>query len=195
MRAAFHDVPMQVERMRTVMFLVSPYVMGIIPLMQILYKNQTHPNLAMDIVTYFELAISTVTVVWDILLVFTFYNNRRVLKRVNMCGIITSSLLIRITAFCVFRLIFLIILLMKWLPFASKLDARSVSTLGTMAYFLEAFYPLLGFCLLGTQRDILNIWFPCLISSTRHGSTTSSSVALHPAIVSCCPADENHHSS
>ncbi|KAF8586627.1 hypothetical protein K439DRAFT_1631516 [Ramaria rubella] len=195
MRSAFHNESARVEKLRTVMLLVSSYTMGLVPLIELSYRSQRHSDVVMNIVSYLELAIGIITLVWDILLLLIFCNNRRVFKRVHMCGIMTFSLLIRISVFCVFRLVFAAIFLVKLGVVVGKPHSRAIPILGIMVGVTESLYPLLTFCLLGTQRDILSVWFSCLNSDLRRDSAMLSNMALHTDIVAeehVSPPDESY---
>ncbi|KAF8586625.1 hypothetical protein K439DRAFT_1631512, partial [Ramaria rubella] len=89
LRAAFHVETAQAEKLRTFTLLVSPYIVGMIPFIELSYKNITHFNFVLNLTSYFELALA------------------------NMQRIMSLSLLIRLFGFCIFRSIFSVIVLIK----------------------------------------------------------------------------------
>ncbi|KAF8586643.1 hypothetical protein K439DRAFT_938510 [Ramaria rubella] len=163
MRTAFHNETPEIEKLRSLILLVSPYIMGLVPLAELSYRSASQYNLEFTIVGGFELAMVIASLIWDILLLFTFYTHRRIFRRVEMHRTMSLSLLIRISTFCFFRLVFTVVLLVDLGETTNGHSSASLVALGNISDVAESIYPLLGFCLLGTQRDILQVWFPRLI--------------------------------
>jgi len=167
MRAAFHDETAHVERLRTFVLVVTPYLLGLVPISE-LFIESARVN-----INYFELGLVIITLLLKIHLLFKFWRNRQILKQTNLKHVMSSSLLARLFAFCVYRFIFVGMLFkhdMKtgkvpdptWAleNSANNLDRRVTS-------IVEVLYPVLVFGVLGLQQDILQVWFPCLWKTPR----------------------------
>ncbi|KAF8510244.1 hypothetical protein JB92DRAFT_448013 [Gautieria morchelliformis] len=175
MRAAFSCVNAWTTKLRTFTLLITPYFMGMVPLCLLFDINQTRSTNAMY---YLELSLVILTCLWDILLVVTFCSYRRIFRRVNMVNIMTISLLTRLSVFCLFRLFFAVTF-MAWIALSDRNPHSNVALImaGT-TYTGESLYPILAFLLLGLQRDILRVWFPCIHFGAPQTCTTGSNWAL-----------------
>ncbi|KAF8510257.1 hypothetical protein JB92DRAFT_2941267 [Gautieria morchelliformis] len=161
-RAAFSCVNARITKLRTFTLLITPYFMGMVPLCLLFDINQTRSTNALY---YLELSLVILTCLWDTLLVVAFCSYRRIFRRLNMVSTMTVSLLTRLSVFCLFRLLFAVIL-MAWIVLSDKNPHSNVtSIISDTAYMGESLsnvYPILAFLLLGLQRDILQVWFPCI---------------------------------
>ncbi|KAF8510271.1 hypothetical protein JB92DRAFT_3097475 [Gautieria morchelliformis] len=127
---------------------------------------------------YLELSLVILTCLWDILLVVTFCSYRRIFRRVNMVNIMTISLLKHLSVFCLFRLLFAVTF-MAWIALRDRNPHSNVILImEDTTYMGESLSPLVAFMLLGLQRDILRVWFPCLDFSAPQTCTTWSNWAL-----------------
>ncbi|KAF8516229.1 hypothetical protein JB92DRAFT_2910974 [Gautieria morchelliformis] len=164
MRAAFSYVNAWIAKLRTFTLLITPYFMGIVPLSQLFYINQTGNNSLFNVMDYLELSLVILTCLWDILLMVMFCRYRRIFQRVNMVSIMTASLLVRLFAFCLFRLLFAVIFMMDIALFDRNPKSNATLIMGDTTSVGESLYPVIAFLLLGLQRDILQFWFPCIHS-------------------------------
>ncbi|KAF8505191.1 hypothetical protein JB92DRAFT_2966067 [Gautieria morchelliformis] len=160
MRTAFHNENKSTAKLRTFALLVTPYLIGIIPVCELIYVNPAQYNGLLEGVSYLELAMVILTSIWDVLLLVTFYRYRRIFRQADMGGIMSVSLLTRLSIFSFFRL-FLSIIVAVNITLTSR-DPHSHATLisGDVSFVGESLYPLLAFLLLGVQRDVLQVWFP-----------------------------------
>ncbi|KAF8510252.1 hypothetical protein JB92DRAFT_448608 [Gautieria morchelliformis] len=174
-RAAFICVNAWTTKLRTFTLLITPYFMGIIPLCLLFDINQTPSANAMN---YLELSLVILTCLWDILLVVTFCSYRRIFRRVNMVNIMTISLLTRLSVFCLFRFLFAVIFMTAIALLDRNPNSNATLIMEYITNIGESLYPILAFLLLGLQRDILRVWFPCLHFRAPQACTTGSNWAL-----------------
>ncbi|KAF8486629.1 hypothetical protein JB92DRAFT_3023492 [Gautieria morchelliformis] len=91
---------------------------------------------------------------FSVLLVVMFVSYRRIYRRVNMGSTMTLSLLVRLSVFCSFRLLFAVILV-TWLGlFDTNPDSNATMIMGDI--------------------DILQVWFPCIHFGAKHTRSTPS---------------------
>ncbi|KAF8505189.1 hypothetical protein JB92DRAFT_2966057 [Gautieria morchelliformis] len=160
MRTAFHNESKRTAKLRTFVLLVTPYLIGIVPVCELVYVNPAQYNGPFEGVTYLELTMVILASIWDVLLLVTFYRYRRIFRQADMGGIMSVSLLTRLSIFSFFRLFLSIIVAVN--TTLTGRDPRSHASLisGDVSAVGEALYPLLAFLLLGVQRDVLQVWFP-----------------------------------
>ncbi|KAF8516595.1 hypothetical protein JB92DRAFT_2909393 [Gautieria morchelliformis] len=178
MRAAFRCVNARITKLRTFMLLITPYFMGIVPLCLLFDVNETRSNFLLKAMAYLQLSLVILMCLWDILLVVTFCSYRRIFRRVHMVNIMTISLLMRLSVFCLFRLLYTVIF-MTWIALLDR-DPNSNGTLimEDTTNIGESLHPLVAFLLLGLQRDVLQVWFPCIHFGAPQTCTTGSNWAL-----------------
>ncbi|KAF8511594.1 hypothetical protein JB92DRAFT_363270 [Gautieria morchelliformis] len=180
MRAAFSCVNTWITKLRTFTLLITPYFMGIVPLCQLFDTNQTH---MLKAINYLELSLIILTCLWDILLVVTFRSYRRIFRRVHMVDIMTISLLVRLSVFCLLRLLSAAII-MTWIALRDR-DPNSNATLimEDTINIGESISSLVAFLLLGLQRDILQVWLPCIHFGAPQTCATGSNSALDKEVL------------
>ncbi|KAF8476525.1 hypothetical protein JB92DRAFT_3050262 [Gautieria morchelliformis] len=183
MRAAFSHAKAWTTKLRTFTLLVTPYLMGLVPLVMRAFDFTPRGLLlrskAMD---YVALSLVVLTCIWDILLVVMFVSYRRIYRRVNMGSIMTLSLLVRLSVFCSFRLLFAVILV-TWLGlFDTNPDSNVTMIMEDIVDIGESLFPLLAFLLLGLQRDIWQVWFPCIHFGAKQTRSTLSQAELNWAL-------------
>ncbi|KAF8516626.1 hypothetical protein JB92DRAFT_2909671 [Gautieria morchelliformis] len=162
MRAAFSYAKAWTTKLRTFALLITPYLMGLVPLCLLFGFTPTGLNLRLKTVDYVGLSLVVLTCIWDFFLVTTFVSYRRMFRRVNMGSIMNLSLLVRLSVFCSFRLLFAVILV-TWLGLLdTNPDSNATMIMRDMTDIGESLFPLLAFLLLGLQRDTLQVWFPCI---------------------------------
>ncbi|KAF8516600.1 hypothetical protein JB92DRAFT_2909476, partial [Gautieria morchelliformis] len=97
-----------------------------------------------------------------------------VFRQVNMGSIMSLSVLVRLSVFCSFRLLFAVILA-TWLGLLdTNPDSNATMIMEDIMSIGESLFPLLGFLLLGLQRDILQVWFPCIHFGSKQPRSTPS---------------------
>ncbi|KAF8482310.1 hypothetical protein JB92DRAFT_3035421 [Gautieria morchelliformis] len=161
MRGAFSDAKAWTTKLRT--FVCQLF--GISP---------THSNNLLRAMDYVDLSLVVLTCIWDILLVVTFVSYRRIFRQVNMGSVMSLSLLVRLSVFCSFRLLFAVILA-TWLGLLdTNPDSNATMIMEDIMDIGESLFPLLGFLLLGLQRDILQVWFPCIHFGAKQTRSTPS---------------------
>ncbi|KAF8486636.1 hypothetical protein JB92DRAFT_3023612 [Gautieria morchelliformis] len=174
MRAAFSDAEAWTTKLRTFALLITPYLMGLVPLCELFDFAPTGIFLLLKAMDYMDLSLVVLTCIWDILLVVTFVSYRRIFRQANMGSIMSLSLLVRLSVFCSFRLLFAI-MLVTWLSLQDgNPDSNTSMIMMGIVNIGESFYPLLAFLLLGLQRDILQIWFPCIHFGAKQTRSTPS---------------------
>ncbi|KAF8586629.1 hypothetical protein K439DRAFT_937538 [Ramaria rubella] len=103
MKAPLRADPHRGEKRRTALLVMTPYGIGLLPMITLI------PSLrllyAIIAVSVMEVILMIITSVWDILLLVTFWRRRRILKQIDMENVITVSTLIKLLAFCLYRLI------------------------------------------------------------------------------------------
>jgi len=188
MRAALHVESAPTERLRTLLLVVSPYLVSLIPLGEF---NQGTLGLRMELfVDYAEVSLLVLTVLWDVILLIMFWRRRRILRLAKLPEVMSLSLLTRILVFGLYRLVVGVLVLTDELlqrRFHQFLASKKHPALFHLLLriedasdVIESLYALLIFCLLGLQRDILQIWFPCLWKG--HGRVMNSACwSNHPA--------------
>ncbi|KAF8586604.1 hypothetical protein K439DRAFT_935729 [Ramaria rubella] len=159
MKTPLHTESARIERLRTFTLLVFPYLLGILPLSELYHQSPAHRQRMLNIVAYMNLILTAVASIWNVLLVITFVQYRRDYDNARMQGAMPSSLLIRVLVLTLSRIVFLVAAFaFDFLAMKSKPNSISQGIL----IFGESTFPLLTFCLLGTQQDILRLWFPSL---------------------------------
>ncbi|KAF8510251.1 hypothetical protein JB92DRAFT_448952 [Gautieria morchelliformis] len=127
---------------------------------------------------YLELSLVILTCLWDILLVVAFCSYRRIFRRVNMVSPMTISLLTRLSVFCLFRLLFAVIVMASIVLYDRNPHSNVTLIMLDATHMGESLYPILAFLLLGIQRDVLRVWFPCIHFGAPQACTTGSNWAL-----------------
>ncbi|KAF8522517.1 hypothetical protein JB92DRAFT_2887408 [Gautieria morchelliformis] len=182
MRGAFSDAKARTTKLRTFALLVTPYLMGIIPLCQLFDFARTGIILRLKAVDYVDLLLVVLTCIWDILLVTKFVSYRRIFRQVNMGSIMSLSLLVRLSVFCSFRL-FVAVILATWLGLLdTNPDSNATMIMEDILNIGESLFPILGFLLLGLQRDILQVWFPCIHFGGKQTRFTRSQAETNSAL-------------
>ncbi|KAF8460141.1 hypothetical protein JB92DRAFT_3075580 [Gautieria morchelliformis] len=139
-------------------------------------------NLRLKAVDYVVLSLVVLTCIWDILLVITFVSYRRMFRQVNMGSIMNLSLLVRLSVFCSFRLLFAVILVTWFGLFDTNPDSNATMIMADITDIGESLFPLLGSLLLGLQRDILQVWFPCIHFGAKQTRSTRSQTESNSAL-------------
>ncbi|KAF8516610.1 hypothetical protein JB92DRAFT_2909574 [Gautieria morchelliformis] len=161
MRGAFSDAKARTTQLRTFACLLFDFTPKVL-------------NLRLKAVDYVVLSLVVLTCIWDILLVITFVSYRRMFRQVNMGSIMNLSLLVRLSVFCSFRLLFAVILVTWFGLFDTNPDSNATMIMADITDIGESLFPLLGFLLLGLQRDILQVWFPCIHFGAKQTRSTRS---------------------
>lgn len=166
MRAALHTESARAKKLRTVLLVVTPYLFGLLPMVE--YAHAGFDFLRGNIYHgsgYAELALIIITSLWDAVLLVTFWRQRRILRRANIREVVSLYLLTKIFVFCLYRLTIGVLYIWGTIDFSKSgtFEPADLSfNIGPGIEIAESFYPLLVFCLLGLQRDILHVWFPCV---------------------------------
>ncbi|KAF8496291.1 hypothetical protein JB92DRAFT_2990980 [Gautieria morchelliformis] len=184
MRAAFSYAKAWTTKLRTFALLVTPYLIGLVPLCELFDFTPTGTVLLFTAMDYVDLSLVVfrarlrLMVSYSVLLVVTFASYRRIFRQVNMGSIMSLSLLVRLSVFCSFRLLFAVILV-TWLGLLdTNPDSNATMIMEDVITIGESLYPLLAFLLLGLQRDILQVWFPCIHFGAKQTHSTQSDRAV-----------------
>ncbi|KAF8482322.1 hypothetical protein JB92DRAFT_3035569 [Gautieria morchelliformis] len=156
--------------------------MGLVPLCLLFDFTPKVLNLRLKAMDYVVLSLVVLMCIWDFLLVITFVSYRRMFQQVNMGSIMNLSLLVRLSVFCSFRLLFAVILVMWFGLFDTNPDSNATMIMADMTDIGESLFPLLGFLLLGLQRDILQVWFPCIHFGAKQTRSTRSQAESNSAL-------------
>ncbi|KAF8461155.1 hypothetical protein JB92DRAFT_3072730 [Gautieria morchelliformis] len=182
MRGAFSDAKARTTQLRTFALLITPYLMGLVPLCLLFDFTPKVLNLRLKAVDYVVLSLVVLTCIWDFLLVITFVSYRRMFRQVNMGSIMNLSLLVRLSVFCSFRLLFAVILVTWFDLFDTNPDSNATMIMADITDIGESLFPLLGFLLLGLQREILQVWFPCIHFGAKQTRSTPSQAESNSAL-------------
>ncbi|KIJ31465.1 hypothetical protein M422DRAFT_266843 [Sphaerobolus stellatus SS14] len=103
-----------------------------------------------------ELFIIVITLVLDVILLYAFTKRRRIFKRISIGlevpNIISLELLLKLLAFCVYRMIFIIMDIISY-PYPTFVLLTAIET-------ARSAYPLIAFLIFGPFcKDIRKVWF------------------------------------
>ncbi|KAF8503206.1 hypothetical protein JB92DRAFT_2971033 [Gautieria morchelliformis] len=187
MRTAFHNENTRTAKLRTFALLVTPYLIGIVPVCELIYVNPAQYNGLLQGVSYLQLAMVILMSIWDVLLLVRFCRYRRIFRRADMGGVMSVSVLTRLSIFCLFRLLFTIIVAVDIALMTSDPNSHATLIVGDAISVGESLFPLLAFLLLGLQRDVLQVWFPYFKFGARQDSSVESNWALDTKVIVDAP--------
>jgi len=163
MRAAFHQSSPQTRKIRTSLLVISPYLIGLLPLIAIF-----NPDAGNEIVGLFSILVCTITPVMDLVLLVYYWRWYRKVRKAKMKGVMSISFFVRLLAFSTYQLAYILFL---------GLGASLQSVLWSTGFkIVQNLFPLLAFCVIGLHKDILTFWFPCL--HPRPSSSPKESVGM-----------------
>ncbi|KAF8586611.1 hypothetical protein K439DRAFT_1614992 [Ramaria rubella] len=137
-----------------------------------------------DVFDFIALAIIIVTSVWDSILVVTFCSSQFFRKAIS-CGAVPINLIIKLLIFSLFQLTFTAldmssVILSQAALHGNQLSIQSLAMLDKLNYPPQD--PLFVFFLFGLQRDILQIWFPCIKRRSDTAVTASMAFSTHISV-------------
>jgi len=143
-----------------------PYIAGLIPLLRLwsLIDN--------TVMGYIALGIITLTTLIDVFLLIMFFFYYRLVRHGPV------GLLVKLLVFSLFRTVFCAISVAGGVTEARIKHGHFdqvplLIDIGATLYISQSFHPLLIFVLFGLHRDILQFWFPCILSRRRNTNSES----------------------
>ncbi|KAF8499898.1 hypothetical protein BU17DRAFT_72191 [Hysterangium stoloniferum] len=117
-----------------------------------------------------QVILILLTSTFDIIVLISFWRRQRLMKRVNMENVTSFAVVIKLLVFSLYGVILSAILLASGLAggvglTSINLIAQSFARPAYLAVICTV-APMLAFILLGLGRDILEVWFPCLIKKS-----------------------------
>jgi len=134
-----------------VLLLVTPYVFGLLPLIELLPINIFA---IVGLTTIVEAILITVTSVWDIIILTSFIRRSQNFQKLGMGHSFSARFLAKILVFSGYRLTLTVLNVISALFLLSGGPIPSVVILG------KSLFPLLVFVLLGLRKDVFEAWFP-----------------------------------
>jgi len=151
MRAAFYEPSPKKKKIRSLLLVVSPYIVGLIPVSELFF-----PQVGQIIFGGVAFAIAIFTPFVDLAVIIYFIRWYDKARKAKFKNLISLAFCVRLLIFSLHRLLYIILLFLG-------------SILGTQKFFyVEAFaivqnlFPLLAFFVLGLHFDVLVLWFPWL---------------------------------
>ncbi|KAF8524374.1 hypothetical protein BU17DRAFT_84983 [Hysterangium stoloniferum] len=149
MRSAFHQCSTGRRKLRTLMLVLTPYIIGLIPLIALF-------NTAGEVITgLFFLAFVVINPAIDIALLIYYWRWYRMTRKANMSGLMSLSFLIRLLAFGIYQSVYSVLLFMGVTVSSKVIWTESF-------HLVQNTFPILAFCVIGLHSDLLRLWFPGL---------------------------------
>ncbi|KAF8479887.1 hypothetical protein JB92DRAFT_1779141 [Gautieria morchelliformis] len=139
----------------------TPYLSGLVAVVELFPfpTRRLSDNIALPadiVVKCLFLVITIINFLWTVVLVATFWRDRRILRQANVHGVMPFSMLRRLVLLCLYQLAMTI--------FSGVFLFVPEKLLMTLIPLAESIYPLLVFFSMGLRRDIMHAWFPCWVA-------------------------------
>jgi len=156
MRSAFHQWSAKRISLRTLMLVITPYIIGLIPLITLF-------NSVGEVITgLFFLAFAVLNPGIDIILLIYYWRWYRKTRKANMTRLMSLSFLVRLLAFSIYQSVYSILFFMG--------TASPKVIWSEFFHLVQNTFPILAFCVIGLHSDVFGVWFPCLFRKVRSTS-------------------------